>query len=74
MMMKIQLIFKIAKFTNSYTLKLGDRSYNLDKLEYWEDENYLYFQLCYLIKNNLIIVINIISQKTWIMSECSVIS
>lgn len=43
--MKIQLIFKIAKFTNSYTLKLGDRIYNLDKLEYREDENYLYFNL-----------------------------
>lgn len=42
---RVSLIFKIAKFTNSYTLKLGDKSYRLDELDYTEDNDYLYYNL-----------------------------
>lgn len=42
---RVNLIFKIVKFTNSYTLFLGDNSYNLDELEYSEDQKYLYYNL-----------------------------
>lgn len=43
--LKVNLIFKIAKFTNSYTLKIGDKNYNLDELDYIEDNDYLYYNL-----------------------------
>lgn len=42
---KVSLVFKIAKCTNSYTLVLGDNNYNLSELEYGEEDGYLYYNL-----------------------------
>ncbi len=43
--MKISLVFKIYKYSNSYTLKLDDKTYDLDKIEYIQDGDYLYYNL-----------------------------
>lgn len=42
---KIGLGFRIAKYTNSYTVNIGNNSYNLDTLEYTDDGDYFYYNL-----------------------------
>ena len=43
--MKVNLIMKISKFSNDYEVYLEDQVYNIDDLEYTEDENYQYYKL-----------------------------
>lgn len=50
---KINLGFRIAKYTNSYTVNIGNRSYNLDTLEYSDDGNYFYYDLGFFEVDNI---------------------
>lgn len=42
---KVNLIMRITKFNDEYIIHLDDQVYNLNELEYYEDENYQYYNL-----------------------------
>ena len=44
-LMKVNLILKISKFSNDYEVYLDDMVYNINDLEYTEDDNYRYYKL-----------------------------
>lgn len=44
-LMKVNLILKISKFSNDYEVHLDDIVYNINDLEYTEDDNYRYYKL-----------------------------
>ena len=42
---KVNLIMKISKFSNDYDIHLDDQIYNINDLEYSEDNNWRYYKL-----------------------------
>ena len=41
----VNLILKTTKFSNNYSILLDDKEYNLNQIEYSEDDNNYYFNL-----------------------------
>lgn len=43
--MSVNLVMKITKFSNDYEIYLDDQIYDIDELEYIEDDEYQYYSL-----------------------------